>query len=313
MKKNKDHGEIYRICEYISGGFSPAELNYSTSEKELLAIVKAIRKCHSIIFGRYFEVYTDHKPLKHLLSKSNMHPRLRRWIDETQWYNFKIFYIKGKDNQLADGLSRIPFTVPTKEVEEKVMVICAMGTTQANSDNITLDLPLPEDETPRVCNKTNFELVDGIAKQDGIDEELDWIKSLVLSNIEKPKIKGQNEWGKDKRTWLQQFDKLCIRENSVLYRQHETKKGQIIYQYCLPLAYLDEVIDRTHARHFSGHLGRRKTIQKIEKRYYRPNIRDAINLFIKTCDLCQKIKINHLSRRKGELIPIYPTRPNQIV
>ena len=100
------------ICKYTSGTFSNAEINYSTNEKELLAVIKGIRKFTLFLLPKEFTVETDNTQIKGLIfNKLPQEPqfrRLQRWQVILSFYNFKIQNIKGSDNYLADHLSRYP-------------------------------------------------------------------------------------------------------------------------------------------------------------------------------------------------------------
>ena len=65
---------------YASKTLTGAQLNYATTEKELLAVVFAIDKFRSYLVGTKVIVYTDHAALKYLFTKKDAKPRLIRWI-----------------------------------------------------------------------------------------------------------------------------------------------------------------------------------------------------------------------------------------
>ena len=75
---------------YASKTLSDAQLNYTTTEKELLAVVFALEKFHLYLLGSKVLVYSDHAALKHLLSKKDTKPRLIRWILLLQEFDLKI-------------------------------------------------------------------------------------------------------------------------------------------------------------------------------------------------------------------------------
>lgn len=84
--------------------------NYATVEKELLAVVWAVNYFRPYLYGVEFDLHTDHQPLKWLQAKYNgksINPRLQRWLIQLGEYEAKIDYIQGKDNTIADFLSRI--------------------------------------------------------------------------------------------------------------------------------------------------------------------------------------------------------------
>ena len=95
----------WKPIAYFSKHLSSTERNYSTSERELLAIVLAIEKFKQYLYGREFIIKTDHKPLQYLLTTDVPSPRLTRLQQRIKWYEFKIDYKDGKNNGNADALS----------------------------------------------------------------------------------------------------------------------------------------------------------------------------------------------------------------
>ena len=73
----------------------------------------AVRKFHICLYGRYFKIYTDHKPLLGLLSPEKATPiiassRMQRWTLTLLAYEYELVYRPGRDNGNADALSRLP-------------------------------------------------------------------------------------------------------------------------------------------------------------------------------------------------------------
>lgn len=101
---------LNEICRYTSGTFNDAETRYSTNEKELLAIVKGIRKFSTFLLPKQFIIRTDNTQVAGLINNKlpsePQYRRLHRWQVLLSFYSFSIEYIKGIDNFLADFLSR---------------------------------------------------------------------------------------------------------------------------------------------------------------------------------------------------------------
>nr|GEZ04799.1 reverse transcriptase domain-containing protein [Tanacetum cinerariifolium] len=96
----------FRPIHYVSKTMTQAELNYTTTEKEMLAVVYAFEKFRSYLIMNKSIVYTDHSALKYLLSKKDTKARLLHWILLLQEFDFKVIDTKGAENYAADHLSR---------------------------------------------------------------------------------------------------------------------------------------------------------------------------------------------------------------
>ena len=91
---------------YYSQQLSPAEKNYTVSELECLAVVRAIDHFAIHLLGHDFTLVMDHHALAALCSSGKLNGRLLRWELALQLYSFKVKFRPGKDHSNADGLSR---------------------------------------------------------------------------------------------------------------------------------------------------------------------------------------------------------------
>lgn len=97
-----------RVISYFSRPLNKAEKNYSITEKEAMAMVKAITHFRPYLFGRRFTVITDHQALVYLQANRAPTGRLARWQTKLMDFEFDVTFRPGSKNGNADALSRYP-------------------------------------------------------------------------------------------------------------------------------------------------------------------------------------------------------------
>ena len=345
-----------RPIEYYSKSYTTPQKNYSTTEKELLAVVMAVEHFHTYVYGKKFLIYTDHLPNTLLWNKAKPHPRVERWMMRLSLYDFEIRYKPGSHNVLADFLSRpqenekqletsedyldqLVATVETSEYNETMQYQLAMNElynhfgmeeeivpiSNIESKEYIASEHVEYEEENQWQEKINFLNINVIASQPNSstsdnyksyaeeqlkDDDIQWIKKLILTNGDnRPRIKQFKN--KDQRIFYKEYDKLRVVDN-ILYRTTEDTNGYSRTQFVLPKQITKEVVEQIHTSIYNAHLGRKKTMQKITERMYRPQLKHEIINVVRTCDICQKIKQDHI-KRLAELLSITATKPNQLI
>ena len=107
--------KMFRAIYYASKTFNEAQENYSTIEKEMLAMVFACEKFRPYILGSHVIIHTNHAVIKYLMAKKESKPRLIRWVLLMKEFDLEIKDRKGCDNVIADHLSRIEKTIAKEE------------------------------------------------------------------------------------------------------------------------------------------------------------------------------------------------------
>ncbi|GJT15500.1 reverse transcriptase domain-containing protein [Tanacetum coccineum] len=117
------HEKHFRPIHYASKTMNEAESRYTTTEKEMLAMVYAFEKFRSYLVMNKCTVYTDHSALKYLFAKKDSKARLLRWVLLLQEFDFDVVDTKGAENLAADHLSRLENPheneLDPKEINEK--------------------------------------------------------------------------------------------------------------------------------------------------------------------------------------------------
>ncbi|GJR32481.1 uncharacterized protein Tco_1108713 [Tanacetum coccineum] len=151
-------GKSAHVIYYASRTLDSAQCNYSTTKKELLAIVFTLEKFRSYLLGTKVIVYCDHAALKYLLAKKEAKPRLIRWILLLQEFNLEIRDKKGSETLVADHLSRVmikeePLSWKDEFPDEHLFAVQMTNPGYADLVNYLVTKTLPDDLSRAQQNK----------------------------------------------------------------------------------------------------------------------------------------------------------------
>ena len=183
----KDENGQEKPIYYASRALNIHERNYSTIEKELLAIVYACEKFKYYVYGREFLITTDHNPLVYLKNITLSSEKLTKWRLKLTEYNFKILYRKGKENGNADALSRVEvketkqmnlealdrlLAIVEKTQVEKIEILEHLSAIASESEKVDQIiykkgsiLETPGDAYIAYCTTTELDMSKGIAQE----------------------------------------------------------------------------------------------------------------------------------------------------
>ena len=101
-------GDMERPIEFLSNALSSTEQRWPTHNKELYAIVRALKRWRHILIGSQVTIRTDHTPLLHLITQKHISDKQARWLMFMNQFNLQLEHVKGVDNIIADLISRQP-------------------------------------------------------------------------------------------------------------------------------------------------------------------------------------------------------------
>lgn len=273
------------IISLVSRCLTRAEMQYTTTEKELLAIVYAVTKLRFYLMGNTFAIVTDHHCLTFLNRSVFCNARLMRWSLLLQQYSFIITYCKGTDNIVADFFSRNPDGVFHEEESDRLLIS-------------TLRYCLPDlddrhQETALVliCRLDNDTRLKGIL--------------CDLSRCQRRDSQMMQI--------LEQLDDGEIRDRYQLYKGILFIRGRVEeddWRICVPSEMTSSLIDFIH--HYLGHVGVYKTVTYLRRYFYWRSMSREVKYLIKTCDLCQRVKCINYSMQ-GEYEMVQAREPGDLV
>ena len=295
-------GEFHPIA-FISKAFNKHEINYGASEKEALGVVHACKVFQHYCYAVPVYIITDCSALKYLLTSRELSGKLARWALTIQQMNPVIIYRPGKVNEAADGLSRKRFTAWDKLVantdpmdEEQDTMVALLHTLSIEPTDCTIALT-------RLQAKRHAETPTTNTSQNQNDKELE-IKQLVRKEqLKDPRLKALFDYYEKELVDTNFQNHISVEnpyftiEEGILYRK-DNKFPNL--RVVVPAHETQQIIKEHHGCPQAAHLARRRTINKIESKYYWYKMIAEIERF---CELCLDCA-NRKGQQKSHKVPL---------
>ena len=298
----------YHPIAYASRVMNETEQRYHSNKQEFLALKWAITEQFHEYLSPYgknrneFVVCTDNNPLTYIFSLTNLDAAGQRWVARLASYNFSLEHQKGKDNTVANFLSRMNERLPEEEVQEYLNQIPYPGV-KAILNNAIMPLEeraeqgvrptpdcqgVPQEETIvarparlATTNVTNW-------KQ---EQKEDPVLFQVAKHLRVPceTFKAALHKVLDKKAmaaYVKAKEQLLIK-NGLLYRK--TRQGQadeIVFQFVVPQRHQGATLDGCHRE--AAHQGQCRSIALMQERFWWPGMTRDLGNCIKKCSHCRK-------------------------
>jgi transposase InsO family protein len=300
-----------------SGRFTGSQLNYSTKEKEFMAIVEAFRRCRHMLLQVHTTVLTDHLNLKYWMEPQQLNSRQARWVETISPFRLSIVYRPGKEATMPDALSRRSDYHPGKGATTDLECNFAQALPNFADDPGGIDDPsngpaiLRALQRPIVIGREYFvednDITQGLAEDPIISPIHDEMKAVICyrcdhNTCRNPRISSTN------------LDNLRrISRDLRLSSPTWSKRGFLLLDSRVYIPDFNnarlKIMQSRHDSPMAGHQGITKTIELIARDYIWSGMNKDIETYISGCAVCQRTKVSK-QKSHGLLKTLeVPTRP----
>ena len=281
MLAQKENDVLIPVSFYHHA-MTPAEMKYDTTEKELLAVVKACTKWR-VYLDRPFDLITDHNALRWLntLSTDDARSRRGRWIDFLQQFEINVIHKKGKSSimSMADYLSRVSYD----------------GDYIAN----IAPLKLKEYKLPEIVGG-GFDVADLLKMQSNDQEIGKWIEGVGKGWIDVSPEERPNPYS---RMYLDAEGLLRVKYNGGRKTVQHPHGKREMRRVVFPKALHDQACRLCHDTPLAGHMGIKRTWRRVRDAFWWEEMKEDVTKYVNNCERCGK---NKHSTSKGQA-PIQDT------
>lgn len=290
-----------RPITMISRTLSKTESDYATNERELLAILWALKELRHYLYGvSDIHIFTDHQPLTFAMSDKNPNAKMRRWRAFIEEFSPKFFYKPGKENVVADALSRQYINNNLEEsdadtVHSENSLSKTIRTIKYPINQFRIQLLISRGESCSTTRKILFQRhTRHIIAYDNVES-----LSKILMNVVNPT--GTNAIYCDLQTLSEIQDQVVSIFPAAKFVHTEKLVMDVIRE--------DDQLDIITKEHNRAHRSLQENFEQILEEYYFPGIKKMLKSTIENCKICRE---NKYQRRpaKAEVaatpIPDYP-------
>jgi hypothetical protein len=323
---------------FSSRTLNNAEINLDTTQKEVLSVIWNVKHFRPYLYGKKFLIRTDHQPLQWLRNLKEPNAKLTRWRLALEEYDYRIEYVPGKSNQVADALSRISLPQNENFVNEEIIETVEIENRNEaeDSDCETVHSQLSSDEANGIAppnsaiNKETNQIIlkrgkfnienkrifnkNRLIIQVNDKEDLRRTMPIILGHI-----KTQTRYGIHFKLPFIAFEddaREIILELIWLAQAKLYGNKFIIYDTLLEDVINEELQNELIIKYHEGksaHRGILENVSRLKRIYYWPGMVKDVTKYVNNCETCNKVKYE----RKPLKVPFEktptPVRPFQTI
>ena len=241
-----------RAISFFSRSLSKAERNYSTTRKELLAFVCAVEHFRCYLYGRSFQVRTDHAALQWLHNFKEPTGQLARWLERLAEYNYEILHRPGRKHSNADAMSRYPVTIV-----------------------------IPQDAWLPLYTPQEF------LKQQEDDQVLGQVHQWLREGQRPQKLVVA---GTALRYYWARFDQLLQTKGLAAIEKTNEDDTETHIRILVPAALKKQLLEQVHNSPVGGHFGNKKTLHKLCANFHWVGMKRDVEDWVRRCAECSTRK-----------------------
>ena len=279
---------------FASRTLNHAEVNYSTTEKEALAIIWAVEKFKPYLFGHKFTLVTDHKPLI-FIKNSSKNSKIIRWRLELENYDYDVTYKEGKANVVADALSRKLEMNNNETNSDNLLQTTHSDTNTRHSAETSEDFFVHFTERP--VNSYRNQIFFKLAEQEQIYEESPFARhhrtTICKNSFNSEEIESylrKFHDGKQSAIYAPESLLQLIQDACRTYST-DVLSHLVIAPNLVEDVVLDddkyEIVQQAHNR---AHRGIQEIEQQLKRSYYFPKMVQHIREYVNSCKICAQHK-----------------------
>ncbi|KAJ9527854.1 hypothetical protein QJQ45_005500 [Haematococcus lacustris] len=293
---------------YLSKKLSSAEVNYTTGEQEMLALVTACKEWRCYLEGVPSTLFTDHTPLISLPTQKNLSRRQARWMELLSRFDFKLEYIPGPVNP-ADPLSRL-ITGPQEGATVCAMLTRRQAKLSCGGEGASGARALEANAPAAVTAKSSStpEITENTADTSHNRDLVPLVTCTSDTSVHYPAAPAHPLGLSDQLIQGYRLDPAFNAEAdlSSMYQDTHglwrlTSKDKVVVPNDSELR--NHILHEMHDAVYSGHVGISKTLERVSRVFWWNTMRADVRYYVSTCDACQRDKASSL-RPGGLLNPL---------